>query len=753
MKNRLIALGLACSMLFLSGCGSQAEINNLNSMGALNSESSVSSSYKMSSTDEQNMVYAQVSSRQLLDLSVLEACTDNEAEQVMNYMNQIDNQLVGKINTYSYDGIVTKSLVSDMIHDNAVIDTYMTDYLLAFFERTPYYWQRTKTTIRGIDPSSRSIIVDVAYKTIDFEKSVKPDSTIVRGEPSYDTLMQTRYNKWIQILSTELNNPNNSDLPEYKADFERYYGDPEEIIAEQRVLSNTEAIYETGDQQTYSGVINSDAEKSKGTCSVRYILIPNYALGINLGLTCEHMYITDFKLDDDVTADLTTFTAEGYATVADSVYNLIYRYFTCLDESDFSGLYKLTTDFQTLDKYYEDMFDSTYQKHDGFSVSLFDITGTHITCGVTISTKERAKNSNMTFPVYTDKYYIEIELVEDELKIDNMVHLSRTLEGEPNIDTDEADITGFSATIDLSNEDKIAIENLICEFGALQLLGENGEMSDDFNDVVDISISTNQLSSLKTNMYSVNGARKVVFLQNYQQGTSNYASVKCRELSQDDTNAVIEMSTTYEFILKGNRWYVYNYDVNSSVRLDTTNLNTTGCLCLVSPGKVEAYTSQVKSTASTSLDEVSDTSISIDHEEYMPVLKTGSSEQGYNKLAGVEVSDSIYNEIAASVGIKFDYDNLQTYFNTLRETVAANPVEGVEFDVDDAYNFVMECVAVVYNINDSRYMDGELEGLNMTFQIAQWVDRVNAYSSTSSDLGMVFKDLLDVLSQLERRIG
>ena len=57
-----------------------------------------------------------------------------------------------------------------MVSDESVVDTYMTDYLLAFFEKTPNYWQRCKTIIRGIDPNSRSIIVDVQYKTIDFAK-------------------------------------------------------------------------------------------------------------------------------------------------------------------------------------------------------------------------------------------------------------------------------------------------------------------------------------------------------------------------------------------------------------------------------------------------------------------------------------------------------------------------------------------------------------------------------------------------------
>ena len=138
MRKRLIALSLIGVLVSLNGCTSAKEISNLNNMGALNSESSVSSSYSLSWTDEQDMVYAQVSSRQLLDLSGLEACSDNEIQQVVNYMNQVDNQLTGKIGVQAYEDPVTKFIVKDMVSDDAVIDSYMTDYLLSFFEKTPY---------------------------------------------------------------------------------------------------------------------------------------------------------------------------------------------------------------------------------------------------------------------------------------------------------------------------------------------------------------------------------------------------------------------------------------------------------------------------------------------------------------------------------------------------------------------------------------------------------------------------------------
>lgn len=700
MKKKILSLMLiATTVVSLTGCGDSDTISELNNISALNAESSVSSNYNLSYTDEQEMIYAQVSNRQLLDLSALSACSSNEIQQVRNYMDSIDNQLVGKVKVVDYSDDLTRRTSQGLVTDDAVVNATLTDYLLSFMQQTPYYWQRTKTTIRGIDSKSRSIVVDVTYKTIGYEKEVQKDSTITLGDPNYDTLVKSRYTKYINILSTMQTNPGDPTLPEKVNDFKTYFGEPEDIIEEQNKYKPTTCIYNSGNQKTYTGLIDSDAEKSTGTMTVRYILVPEYVLGINLGVDCKHMYITDFSLDNDVTKNMSAFTQEGYQTVTDSVYSLIYSYFTALDESDFDGLYKLTDSFQTLDKHYQDVFDSTYQKHDGYSISLFDITGTHIKCGVTISTKERAKNSNMTLPVYTDRYYMELELVGDTLKVDNMVLLSRKLEGEPAITEDEVEDTGFSANIDLDNDDKVSIEKLICNFSSLQL--QEDTTSDNFSSLVDTSITTNQLSALKTNMTSLTGAKKVVFLQNYQQGTSNYASVKCKELFQDDKNAIVEATTTYEFIMKGGNWYIYNYDVNSSVKLDTTNLTTTGSLCLVSPGKIESYTSQIKGSTSTNLDEVSDISVSFDHKEYTPTEKDGNVEQGYVQYTSADIGADEYNQVKDVAGLSYSsIDDLNKDIEAVE--LALTSSEGTDGNVGA---IIYQSMAVYLNIANSYYMN------------------------------------------------
>lgn len=740
MRKVLVVVVLSC--LLLSACDSgNADVARLAQTEALNTDASnTTKKADMSWSDEQSMIYAQVSDRKLLDLNALSVCSDSEIQQVRNYMDLVDSQLTGLVDVSNTTVTgVEDSAVDGLIEDNSILDVRMTDYLLTFMEKTPYYWQRSKTTIRGIDSKSRSVVVDVQYKTIGFDKEVKKDSTIVRGDANYKKLVESRYNKWVAILAMKYEDRNNALLPKLEADFKRYWGDPKDIIAEQRRYGNTADIFYTGNQKTYSGLVDTVADKGTGTLTVRYILVPKYVLGVNLGLTCNHLYITDFSLDKDITANLSSFTKEGYQTVTDSVYALVSSYFTCIDESDFDGLNKLTSNFAGLDKYYEDVFDSTYQKHQGYSVSLFNIVGTHITCGVTISTKERAKGSNMSLPVYTDRYYMELELVDDKLKVSNMTLISRHLEGEPAITEAEVDSTGFTGVIELNNDDRLAIEKLICDFGVLQLT--NNTKSDDFTKVVDTSIATNQLDSLKESLASLTGVRKVVYLQNYQQGNSNYASVKCKEFFQDATNAIIEASSVYEFILKGGRWYIYNYTILSSIRLDTTNLQTTNSLCMIENGKVASYNSQIKSTASANLDEVSDISVSFEHKEYTPAVKKGVSEQGRVLYTRNDITDAIFNKVLKTLGVG-GIKSFNKALGVISDTSLKTQIK----------NIVYDGVAIYMNKTDSRYKNNS----EMLAVVSDWsslvqsaTDRLKGVSDDSESI----EPLRKILTTLSSIVG
>ena len=737
VKRIITSVLSGCLVLGLTACGSSTEIAELNTIEAAHVEADVTEDYNLSYSEKQDMIYSQVADRQLLDLTSLTKCSDNELQEVINYMDAVDAQLVG-----------TSSTAID-----ETIDSCFTDYLLCAFEETPYYWQRTQTIIRGIDAESRSIIVDVDYKTIGFEKTVQAPSAIPLGCAGYEIKLKNRYDRWIDILTTKYNQGSDSGWQQKYDEFVKYYGNFEDIYASQTNLSLTEQLYETGNQKTYEGMKDSEAEQSTGKMTVRYVLVPNYKLGINLGLTCQHMYILSYALDRDATSNLEIFTDEGYATVTDSVYNLIYSYFQCIDENNYTGLCSLVNDFGKIDKHYEELFETTYTKHENFTVSLFDIQGTHITCGIEVGVKKRAKGSKMTYPLYKDRYFCELELVEDKLKIANMVLLSTTLEGEPTIKTDEADVLGFANAIDLDNEDKQDIEKLICNFSALQL--EKDTSSDNFSKVVDISISQSNMKNLTSAMTTLGGVKKVVWISNYQQGTSNYASVKCTELYQQSDNSIVEASAIYSFILKGDVWYVYDYDIVSSARLGTTNLNTAGCLCLISPGKIEQYTSQIKGTESNTATDtiVSDISVVYAHEEYTPKIKSGTVEQGLDTEQAYALSDSEYKEtfdnfltaiesektadewILAKDTFLTDYEDYLSEHMTLDEN-DEYVLDGEYLELYDVTNYLddmyKEIVATYYNRLNNRYEGDELANQIETLK-TRWASQSKQISDSCKD--------------------
>ena len=687
MNKRMVSLGVVMAMnLSLVGCGSSSDIAKLNSLQALNSESTVNS-YSLTTSEKEEAVYAQVVARQLLDFTTLDPCSDNEKQQVLQYMNNVDSQLTGMLS--AKDG---------------VIDESYTNYLLMEFEKTPYYWQRAQTVIRGIDAESRSIVVDVTYKTINFKKDVQGASYLVQGEPNYEQKMQVRYNRWLSILDSKYKTGNVSWQSQYQK-FKSVYGDPNEIFNSQRNLTLTENVYETGNQKTYSGLVDTAEEDSHATMVVRYVLTPSYVLGINTGVVCDHMYRVSYSLDNDFTSNLELFKDEGYATIADNIYDLLYSYFTCIDESDYSGLYSLSKKFKDQDKYYTDYFETTYRKHEGFTVSLFDISGTKVKCGVSISSKIRAKGSNMTSPIYKDRYYVELELVDDSLQVTNMVLLSSALEGEPAISTSDAEVSGFVSSIDLDNQDKKDIEGLIANFGAIQLLKDTS--SDDFGDIIDISMSQNQLTEIKENMTSVSGEKKVVWLMNYMQGTSNYASVKCRELYQQKDNSITEVNVTYNFINKGNKWYIYSYDINSSVKLDTTNLTTTGSLCVVTSGKVDTLTSQVvNTTGSQSGNSLENIGTTYEHDSYIPILRNGTTEKGLVKLTPDTITDKQLTKLFNELVSNYDATTKITSYSDVEGV--SNSIKALVPNSDKAINLdgcVKDLVCMYYNYVNNRFIN------------------------------------------------
>ena len=473
MKRKLIlSLVVVTLSLSLMGCG-DSEIEQLKSISALESESDVQT-MQLSKDDTDSMIYASVSDRTLLDLTTLDKLPDDMLGQVNKYIQGINDNINGVTGSSGY--------LSDSF----------TNYLLFEFEKTPYKWKENSYEIKGMDASSRSIVVDVTYVTTNETKPVKADSTIIKGEPDYSTKMQARFTHWVDVLNAKYGKRTNTgvDYNSMYSQFVNTYGDPQEIIAAQRGKQLKDYLNSDGGLNTYNCEVQPQASQSGAKMTVRYILVPKYAMGVDLGLSCKHMYVTDYTIASDPTDSMKVMTAEGNSVINDNIDKLFHSYYTAIDENNHDGLYSLTKDYQKWDKYYSDMFDTAYTKTGGYTISLFDVTGTTITCGVTRSRKIRAQGSEMTYPTYTERYLYKLELVDDKLQVSEETLLSSKISGEPTIEAKKAQTSGFSSQVSLSSDDKKQIENVLGNLGVLQV--NNDTSSEKFGDTVDLSIGNSE---------------------------------------------------------------------------------------------------------------------------------------------------------------------------------------------------------------------------------------------------------------------
>lgn len=572
-KKRILVSILALSVsVSLTGCAT-SDMQRLSSLEALNSEAVVSE-VKLSNSEKEATVYAKVTNRQLLDLSKLGEVDQSTSGVVNTFMNNIEATLQGNVDKSS-----------------RVIETTLTDYMLSTFQRTPYTWSRAGVVIQGQDTVSGSVVVDVTYKTTGTAKRVRGFSKISLGQDNYETLLKVRYNKYLTLLNERFGGRSGTEsYTKNYSDFVRVYGDPASIIASQSTGCLTDEIMTTKTQVGYAGFSDTDANKIGAKMTFRFVLNPVYALGLNQGYECSHMYMLDYRIDNDLTENKTVFVRDGMDVLIDSVYNCLYSYYRACDEADYAGVYSNVANLGSMDHGYEEWFNSSYRKHENYSITIFNVTGTKVECGVTLSRKERPKNSNMSFPIYTDRIYYVLDLVDGELKVIDETLLSRVVDGEPRISVVSDGTEGYLNEVKLGDTDQSAIEAKIADFGVVQLNKDTTSQS--WAKVVDLSATVNEIEQLKSDMVSMSGEKKVNWVVSYLQSSEGYTSVKCRELFQHSDGSIYECSATYSLIKKSNDWYIFEYKVANTTRIDAQVLTTKNALSVVTKAGVEDFNSQ-----------------------------------------------------------------------------------------------------------------------------------------------------------------
>ena len=131
-------------------------------------------------------------------------------------------------------------------------------------------------------------------------------------------------------------------------------------------------------------------------------------------------------------------------------------------------------------------------------------------------------------------------------------------------------------------------------------------------------------------------------------------------------------------------------------------LNTTGCLALIKPSKVESYTSQVKATTETDKENKSDITVSYDYDHYKPSKKKGVNQQGYVQKTANTVSDIELTKL---------FKKLDSFSNTEASVVHTNILLFVSAgyitntEAEAIYNMFKEASAISYNCENSLYND------------------------------------------------
>ncbi len=711
MKRKFIAI-IMCLVLCVSLAGCQSEesaavLNELNSLQGLNT--GFAEGQSLSFSERQALLYKKLRDHQLLKISGLNSCSQEEINACMEFLSTVDMQLCGQLR-----GDDTK-VTDDMI-----------DYMLLCFETTPYYWQRSSVTIQGKDIAADYIIADVTYRTIDFPKDVLRDSSIVMGAPNYDNMMKIRMERAIAIYEMKYQNRNDTahegqawlTIDELTRQFEDAYGTFEEVYEEQNNYTPSEYIYLNGNQKTTSGV--SENTQTTGTMTFRFVLNPKLVYGINMGMECQHLYLYSFNLNEDVGAETENILDKaGYNTLADAVYKLVKSYFTCVDEANYEGLYKLMNSFGKYDKYYQDWFEHSYRNHDNFRVEITSIVGTTIRGKVTIASGERPLNTKMTLPSYTDTFTFEINLYDENLQFTDIHLVSRVLDGEPVIEVKLGEETGFSYEVALSDKDKTAIENIITQLAVVQLTGNT--YADEFVNLVDLTITEADMAALRNNVFSISGDHKAVWIQSYIQGTSNYALVQCKEQVHNE-EGITEYTTRYEFILKRDIWALSSYNVVSSVKLSLSNLSTSDAMCVVTPTGVESYSTKVLDSDVEETDEPTHEVYTQEFKEYKPSIVKHDSLSADAEIIVVDLSnEDPSNPVDTTIDTTIDTenpDNVPTYEipTFVLDTSTSTPEEFLEAFCSGYFeNYLIMMTSAYADENFKNYVN-ELQG-------ATWIDK------------------------------
>ena len=556
---------LSCSLL--SGCGNSSDITNIPSMTL----DEVAGSRLLATTtgNVASEIYNYVSDRIVVDGSKLIDVSAEDDRNITNLLANINTQLSGK-------------------GGNVLTDEYA-NYLLLEFAKTPYEWAQSNRDIIGFDPASRLYFVDVTYRTTGTYKSVVPDSKIANGDPEGDLLKQKRYADYMTMLTYKTRG--HEDYQTMYNTFVNRWGNIQDIFDEQQGVSLYERTLAKGSASggigklTYSGLVSDNTLAKGATMTVRYVLKYALNLGEETDLSVEALYVKSYELDnyEQILKSYRLEDAAALEVLKPFIDQLILSYNKCVEESNHIGLFKLFNDYSTIDKYYDEIRDYTYNSIGGYTYKILERKneGKEVVVQVNRINQIRARGAEMSLPTYDETLIFNIVLgTQDNIMLKDIYLVKQELIGEPL--SVIKNVTGISDQIQYSDVafsavNKEAVEKLLADFSKLVTNGDY--TSNEFLRVVDLGVSENTLNRMVDTMQAITPERKSMYIVSWNTKTNVYCSVTVREVFECengnfDTEAVIDMGN------RNGEWKVVNYTRTLNIKTNDTEVDTSNAFCV-----------------------------------------------------------------------------------------------------------------------------------------------------------------------------
>lgn len=570
----LLLLSVMCVSM-LSGCSFGMQNKEIANIPSLTLDE-VAGSRLVAATNEemQTEIFNYVSDRIVVDGSKLIEVSAKDERNITTLLANINTQLSGK-------------------GGDVLTDEYA-NYLLLEFAKTPFEWVQSNRNIVGFDPAARLYFVDVTYITTNTYKSVVPDSKIPNGHPEGDRLKQKRYVDYMTMLTAKQNATDENGLAKYSQLYNTFvnrWGDIDSIFSEQQGISLYERTRLKGSESggigklTYSGLV-SDNELAKGaTMTIRYVLKYALNLGEETDLSVEALYLKNYSLNN-YEGILNTYhlrDAAALEVLKPFIDQLILSYNKCVEESNHIGLYSLFTDYATIDKYYDEIRDYTYNSIGGYTYQILERKneGKEVAVRVDRTNQIRARGAEMSLPTYEETLIFNLVLgTDDKITIKDVYLLNSNLIGEPL--SVIKDVTGISEQIQYSDvafsaSNKEAVEEVLKKFS--QVVTNSDYSSQEFLNVVDLGISQVTLNRMADTIKAIIPKRKTTYIVSWDTKTNVYCSVTIREVFECengnfDTEAIVDL---------GNRngvWKVVNYTRTLNIKTNSVVADMSNAFCV-----------------------------------------------------------------------------------------------------------------------------------------------------------------------------